>query len=113
MTQLLYTPIGDMRQQITLLDIGTRNGDGTFGAAITFAAGVWAKFEGLTGKETYKAQQIISNVSCVFFIRYLTGAITRMTVSWNSKTFQILGVVDPDGMQVEMRLYCVERDDGQ
>ena len=67
----------------------------------------------MTGRETYKAQQIIDDVNCVFFIRYLQGVITRMKISWNGRTFQILGVVDPDGLQVEMRLYCVERGDGQ
>lgn len=116
MVQRLYTPAGDRRQKIDLLDPqgAPRAGDGSFAAPTTFKSGLWAKVELLQGHELLKAQQIVQEVTHRVTIRYLSGVLARMVVVLrDGRRFQIQAVQDPDERKWEMRLLCVERNDGQ
>jgi len=126
MSQILYTPIGDMIHKIDLLnaeDENSRASDGSYPADPgVFVAGIYAKIEGLSAREVYKGQVITSEVVERVTIRGpnggnsdVAGIRTRMLVRKTSdeKIFQIQGIIDPDGRGVELRLLCVERDDGE
>lgn len=114
-----------MIHKVDILDPGDdigRPADGTQPDPIVFAGGVFAKIEALSGHELYKGQQVLSEVVQRVTIRgpnggnsAVAGLRTRMLVHKLSddKTFQIQGILDPDGRGVELRLVCVERDDGE
>ncbi len=107
----LYTPAGDLRQQINLLDpqLGGRNPDGGSTAPGVFAQGIWAKIQTLSGRELYKAQQISDDVTHMVIIRYMPGVAERMLVQFGARTFLVQAVEDPYERQAELHLLCVER----
>lgn len=116
MAQMLYTPVGDMIHQITIMDPGTdRDQSGNLLPPAVFADAIYAKIEGLwaTGAAMKATQQLITEVSHRITIRYLEGLLTRMYVQFRSRTFTIERIVDPDERQVELRLLCIERNDGR
>ena len=114
-----------MIHKIDILDPGddtARNTDGSVADPTVFVAGLFAKIEAPTARESYRGQQILSEVEQRVTIRgpnggnsQVAGLRTRMVVRKlaDDRTFQIQGIIDPDGRGVELRLICVERNDGE
>jgi len=121
MVQLLYTPIGSMNRLIDFMDPASgRNSDGTFPTPVAFATGVPAAIEGLwsTSQVTRATQQVVATVTHRITIRYMPGLRTRMFVVYHDpdngdRTFSIDQIIDPDELKVELRLLCIERNDGR
>lgn len=113
MAQIAYTDPGEMRRPVDFLDPGTeRNDDGSFPEPVPFLTGIDAKIEALSGRELYKAQQIVTEVSHRVTIRFRRGLSTRMLILFRGRKFQIQAIQDPDEAEVELRILCVERNDG-
>lgn len=109
-TGVQYTPPGAMVQEITLLDPSTvRDSEtGEFGAPDEFAT-FFANITSLSGRELEKAQQLVEEVTHLVSFAYLPGVNSTMTVRFQGRLFQVLAVTDPDESQIELRLYCRER----
>jgi SPP1 family predicted phage head-tail adaptor len=97
-----------MKDIIVILNPPARNEDGTFADPTTFATS-WAKITALQGRELYKAQEVVQEVTHMITIPFLAGLEENMTVSFDSRIFVIQAIQDPDERRVELRLLCVER----
>lgn len=69
---------------------------------------VWANIAPISGREYFDSQRVNSNVSHKFIIRYLSGVVPTMRVSFDSRTFNIESVLNRDERGREMELMCVE-----
>lgn len=112
-TGIAYKPIGAMNKKITIQSLNTTADDlGGLSNSTVFASSVWASIAALSGRELYKAQQVVAEVTHEVVIRYLAGVKANMSVLFNGRTFDIVDVSDPDEQRVELRLLCLERNDG-
>ena|SRR5579884_3623248 len=101
-----------MQQQIQLLEQNSqRDKNGEFLSPTIFAQ-LWAKVEALAGKYSEKSQQVVSEATHKVTIHYLPGVTSAMKVQLNSRVFNVEYVADPDERQVELWLFCYERNDG-
>lgn len=103
------TPIGAKNRWITLINVTTSvNADGSPSANTTFGT-AWAALTQLSGNELFRAQQIDQEVSHLVVISYQPGVLESMLVQMGTRTFQIKFIEDPNEMQFDLMLYCVER----
>lgn len=103
---------GKLRSRINLLLPSTQKD--TFGALknpVAFST-VWARVEALNGRELYKAQQWVSEVTHKVTIRYQPGIVAKMLVDLNGRIFRIEAVMNPEEQQISLELLCVETNDG-
>ncbi len=122
MGQIAYTPIGGFTKQIDFWDQPTDpNSDGSKPDSVLFVAGVYAQIEGLwaTTQAVKLGQQVVTEVTHRVTIRYMPGLRSRMFILYNDpdtpnpRRFDIDKIIDPDEKKVELRLNCIERNDGQ
>lgn len=76
-----------------------RNPDGMGGTGDTWAmvARVWASVVQEAGRETMKADKILSTSRYLIKIRFRAGLRPDMRIVWGDKILHILSVADPDG----------------
>ncbi len=122
MGQIAYTPIGGFTKQIDFWDQPTDpNTDGSKPDPVVFVTGVYAQIEGLwaTTQAVKLGQQVVTEVTHRVTIRYMPGLRSRMFILYNDpdtpnpRRFDIDKIIDPDEKKVELRLNCIERNDGQ
>lgn len=118
MAQIKYTDRGQMRHFVSFLDPGTEpDADGKMLAEpipVDGLTNIPASVESLSGAELRKAESITSEVTTRIIIPWYPGVESRLIVSLTTrsgatKQFEILAVMDPDNLEVELRLLCVER----
>jgi SPP1 family predicted phage head-tail adaptor len=102
-----YTPIGAMHSLVTFVNRATRADDGGQIAGTTFAES-WAKIAALVGRELYKAQETVQEVTHMVTVPYLAGLSEDMTIVFEERTFIIEAINDPDERKVELRMLCRE-----
>ena len=104
-----YTPIGAMNREIQLFSPGVRDSsDGSTGAP-SFYGKSWAAIRALQGQEIDKAQQIAQKATHLVVVPYQLGIVESMTlVDQDLGSHQIMAIVDPDGLHVELHLYTME-----
>lgn len=85
-----------------------RDGTGEFLDDQVFAD-CWARIQDISHKYTEKPQVVVTEATDVVFIRYIPGVTKAMKVQSGTRIMNIETVVDPDGLQVELRLYCYDR----
>lgn len=73
----------------------------------TFAT-VWGSVEPLTGREYLEGKALTAEVTYRIRIRSLSGVTPEMRVSYDSRYFQIVSVMDVDERNREMILMCRE-----
>jgi len=96
---------GDLNQRLTIQQATVARD--TYGAEIqTWAtyATVWASKKHNVSREFYSAQKINAEVTDLFIIRYRSTITTKMRISYNGRTYGILGADDPDGKRQEIWL---------
>lgn len=103
-----YTPVGSMTAWITILNPAGQDADGRATSPSTFAT-CWAAVRALAGRELDKAQQVDQEVSHLVTVFYFEGPKENMTIQWEGRVLQIIGIQDPDGQHRELRMLCVER----
>lgn len=101
---------GEMRHQITI-QVRSASQDADTGEQVN----TWSTFatrraavERTTGSEIEASAQRNGRVQTVFRIRFLSGVTPAMRISFNSKVFNILSVVDQRGLCEELILTCEE-----
>jgi len=104
---------GQLRHQV-VIEQPTTSSDG-YGDEIagwtTFAT-VWASVEPIRGKEYFMAkdasQEESHQVTHRVRIRYLSGVLPTMRITWGSRAFDIHAVLNTDERDIEMELLCTE-----
>lgn len=104
---------GRLRHRVTIQQSTAT--EGSWGASRTWSTyrTCWASIEPLRATETEQAERYSSEVSGTIRIRYDSGVTADMRVSWDGRTFRIVGVVNPDYRDRELVLYVVEGSDDQ
>lgn len=86
---------GDLRHKITIQTLTTSIGTNGFTTeSWTNLKTVWAKAQGLFGREFFAAQQVNSKASCKFIIRYIANLDTSMRIAYEGKNYNILYIDD-------------------
>ena len=106
-----YTTPGAFCHEIEIMNVPARSNDGGYAAATLFSKS-WAAIRALQGRELDKAQQITQEAQYMITVPYLEGLSEAMTIVHTNtgSEYQILAVLDPDGMRVEQRCICALRD---
>ena len=101
---------GKLRHKIEIQsNIDTRDEFGAIsGQTWTPFCYAWAAIEPLSGKEYFAAAQTQSTVSHKITMRYRSGIRTFFRISWNSRIFNILSVLNTKEENRELVLYCSE-----
>jgi SPP1 family predicted phage head-tail adaptor len=108
-----------MISQINILSASKRRdpSTGEFLSPDVFAGGIWARIQYVADRVQEKTEQVVTEATHKVTIRFIPGVVSSMTLQDITqpiaKLFNISAVVDPDGRQFELWLFCYERDDGQ
>lgn len=104
--------IGQMRYRVNLLQPSTvRDTFGGRSNPVAFAT-TYAKIEALQGKELYKAQEMVAEVSHRVTIRYQPGVVTKYLVDFKGRIFSIEAIINVEERNRFLQLLCLERNDG-
>jgi SPP1 family predicted phage head-tail adaptor len=112
---------GKLRQVVNILSHdGTAANDlGGLSGWTTFASNVRCSITALQGRELYKAQQMVGEVTHQIKMRWLAGVNSDMSMQFagpdgtENRYFKIQSVSNPDERTKELHLLCIERDAGQ
>ena len=96
-----------MQQQITLQVDSAPDAGGNAQDPTVFAT-TYASIRSLTQRDLVKAQQIAQEVSHMVVIPYLPGVLGSMLIVFDTRTFRIVAIEDPDERQVELRFLALE-----
>ncbi len=67
-----------------------------------------AKYEYVSGNETNRGRQVEAGVTAIFTLSYRSGISTTDRVVFGSRTFGIVSIENPDGVQRFTVLNCRE-----
>ena len=101
--------IGKLRRRITIERVTeTQDTDGAVLETWSTYATVQASIELISGREYFAAQSTQADVTHRIRIRYLSGIVPKMRVSYNSRIFDILSVINVGERNRELQLMCRE-----
>jgi len=101
--------IGKLRHRITIEQVSeTQDPDGSVIESWSTYATVQASIEPISGREYVAAQSTQADVTHRIRIRYLSGIVPKMRVSYNSRIFDILSVINLGERNRELQLICRE-----
>lgn len=72
----------------------------------TYASGVWAKAEPLSGREYWNSQQVASEISWKFTIRYRADVLVSDRVVFGGKKYEIKAVQPDTAHRDSVILMC-------
>lgn len=105
--------IGKLRHCITLQrQINAQN---DYGAVVTTwqdIATVWAEIKPISGREYFEASQVQSEVTTQIWIRYRDGIEPTMRVAHNGKQYEIVSILNYQGLNKTLQLMCKEKLNG-
>lgn len=76
------------------------------GSWTTAYSGLWALCEPLLGQQYLAAQAVQTRVSVKFRLRWLDGITSRMRVSCEGRTYEVIDAMDVGNRHRELVLYC-------
>lgn len=101
--------IGPLRHRIALqAGSGTQGGYGNIPLTFSTYATVWASVEPLNGRELLNAQQIHAETTVRVRLRYLSTVTNKNRIVFDSRTFEILSVIDNKSQKYRLELLCKE-----
>ena len=68
----------------------------------------WAAVEPLSGRELLQAQQVNSEATIRVRLRFVSGVTQQQRLLHNSRTLEIVSVIDPQERNAELELLCKE-----
>ena len=86
-----------------------------YGAFVTTwqdIATVWAEINPISGREYFEASQVQSEVTTQIWIRYRDGIEPTMRVAHNGKQYEIVSVLNYQGLNKILQLMCKEKLNG-
>jgi len=101
--------IGELRHRIKIQQRSTTQN--SFGEVLdnwVDVATVWAKVEGLNGREFFAAYQTNTNITYRVKIRYRSDIKQDMRIVFKDKILNIKAIISPDGVNNELYLMCEE-----
>ena len=102
--------IGKLRHRILIEQAAeTRDADGSVIEAWSAYATVQASIEPLSAREYFAAQSTQADVTHRINLRYLAGVTPKMRVSYGSRLFDILSVINVGERNRELQLICREK----
>lgn len=103
-------PVGAMNQRVTIrtFTTATSSATGEQTDSWTDVATVSAKVNPLTGRERYQAQAIQSALAYRVTMRYRSGVMPKMRLTWETKTLEIVSAVNEGAMDRFSILDCSE-----
>lgn len=108
---------GQMKERVTLskphqaADLTQPFGIPAPGASTPYTT-VWAKIRVLQGRDLYKAQQFVSDVTHTVTIRWRTGISVGDWVNQEGALYRIQAIQNPEEADVRLDLLCLEVNDG-
>lgn len=100
---------GELRNRITIQQKSvTRDTYGGETVTWTDVATVWAAVEPISGREYFSSQQIQAEVTTRIRIRHKTGITPVMRVSWGTRLYDIISVIEINERNREIHLMCKE-----
>jgi SPP1 family predicted phage head-tail adaptor len=101
--------IGDLKHRIAL-QYQSRTADGMGGATVawTDSATVWAAIWPVSAAETIQADKGTMTITHRIRIRYRAGVAAGWRVSWESRYFNIVSIIDPNMAHRWLDLMCRE-----
>lgn len=103
--------VGQMRTPLRIEEsVETRTSDGGITQSWSVLQTVWARLQGLRGRELFSAKQINPQTSHKVTIRYCKGLTSnaRLVDVGSSRIFNIESVVDIEDRHQWMELMCTE-----
>ena len=101
--------IGKLDRYITLQSVSTSvDAYGQPVELFSTLANVWAKIEYKSEVEKFENEQLRAVSSIDFTIRYRTDVTQQMRISYNSETYQIIGISEigrGEGLKLKTKLY--------
>lgn len=107
----IRTAIGQLDRRVTLFSRGTATPDAVGQAPINWvdAGTVWAELVPLQGVEVFAAQQVTSEQTIKFRIRYRADVDSTWRLVWQTQNYDITSVL-PFGRRNEFtEIVCVHR----
>lgn len=105
--------IGKLRHRVTLQkQINTQNDYGAFVTTWQDIATVWAEIKPISGREYFEANQVHSEVTTQIWLRYRDGIEPTMRVAHNGKQYEIVSVLNYQGLNKTLQLMCKEKLNG-
>jgi SPP1 family predicted phage head-tail adaptor len=74
----------------------------------TDVAEVWARVSPVSGKEFFASAQVNAEVTTKITMRYIKGITPKMRVVFDSRSFDIVSVLDFEERGIELNLMCRE-----
>lgn len=100
---------GDLRHRITIQSkTVTRDAYGQETITWTTFATIWGSVEPISGREYEAGQQLEAAVDTRIRIRYLSGVVPYMQVTYGSHTYDVQSVIHLYEKKREMHLMCQE-----
>ena len=103
---------GELRHRIDIVTPVSGAQDGYGNARETWTtlhATVPAAIVPTASREVYAGNKIDTIASHIVTIRYIAGITVKMRVKWGSRTFAIVGMVNPEERNVSLDLICQEQ----
>lgn len=105
--------IGKLRHRVTLQkQINTQNDYGAFVTTWQDIATIWAEIKPISGREYFEVSQVQSEVTTQIWIRYCDGIEPTMRVAHNGKQYEIVSVLNYQGLNKTLQLMCKEKLNG-
>jgi SPP1 family predicted phage head-tail adaptor len=100
---------GKLRHRVTIEE-ATLTRDGFGGQVETWAEWItcWASVEPLQGREFLEGRREEAGVDTRIRIRYRSGVLPGMRVTWGDHTYDIESVIEPESRRRELVLMCRE-----
>ena len=67
---------------------------------------IWAAVEPTKGNEKIANSHITSETDVKFLIRYKTGITPEQQITWDSKTYEIVSIINPEQRNRELAIYA-------
>lgn len=105
--------VGALRHQVTVeRPVRAQDAAGAVTTTWTAVATPWAAVEPMRGQERFVAQQVAAEVSHKITLRYesaLAGMTPAWRISFGSRRFDLLAVLDPGERNTVIECLAVER----
>lgn len=98
---------GDLIHRVSLIrDVVTRTNGAASAEPATYADGVPARVEYLSGHELFKAQQINAQINVRVTLRYRSDVLSSDRVGFNGREFQIIAPRPDEVRRQSLILEC-------
>jgi SPP1 family predicted phage head-tail adaptor len=102
--------VGRFRYLVSLEQLsGTQDNTGQVIQSWTTWQQIRCSIEQASGTVRLAGQELFSLISCIMRTRYIDGILPAMRVTWGTRHFQIIAVMDETGKRRFLTLLCQER----